>query len=114
MARDPNRTERIAELRQKFGRQPLPETSNPVPATPREAQPRFRGLESGHRACQGCGEALAARLVMECAGPDVMVANAPGAWRCSPRLAAIGLASALGAFACSKTPPPSLRAWKRR
>lgn len=44
----------------------------------REEQPRFCGLESGHRACQGCGEALAARLVMESAGPDVMVANATG------------------------------------
>lgn len=44
----------------------------------RATQPRFCGLESGHRACQGCGEALAARLVMESAGPDVMVANATG------------------------------------
>lgn len=44
----------------------------------RNSQPRFCGLESGHRACQGCGEALAARLVMESAGPDVMVANATG------------------------------------
>jgi len=44
----------------------------------RKKQPRFRGLESGHRACLGCGEALASRLVMESAGPDVMVANATG------------------------------------
>ncbi|SDG84266.1 thiamine pyrophosphate-dependent enzyme [Roseospirillum parvum] len=44
----------------------------------RRRQPRFRGLEAGHRACQGCGEALGARLVMEAAGPDVMVANATG------------------------------------
>jgi pyruvate ferredoxin oxidoreductase beta subunit len=44
----------------------------------RRKQPRFRGLESGHRACLGCGEALAARLVMESVGPDVMVANATG------------------------------------
>jgi pyruvate ferredoxin oxidoreductase beta subunit len=44
----------------------------------RRKQPRFRGLESGHRACLGCGEALAARLVTEAAGPDVMVANATG------------------------------------
>lgn len=44
----------------------------------RRRQPRFRGLESGHRACQGCGEALAARLVTEAAGPDVVVANATG------------------------------------
>ncbi len=44
----------------------------------RRKQPRFRGLESGHRACQGCGEALAARLVTEAAGPDVILANATG------------------------------------
>lgn len=44
----------------------------------RKKQPRFRGLESGHRACLGCGEALAARLVIEATGPDVLVANATG------------------------------------
>ncbi|TRD22886.1 thiamine pyrophosphate-dependent enzyme [Palleronia caenipelagi] len=70
---------RLAELRQKFGRVPEgPSDPKPGTVSPREAQPRFRGLESGHRACQGCGEALAARLVMECAGPDVIVANATG------------------------------------
>ena len=44
----------------------------------RSKQPRFRGLESGHRACLGCGEALAARLVTEAAGPDVILTNATG------------------------------------
>ncbi len=44
----------------------------------RRHQPRFQGLEPGHRACLGCGEALAARLVTESAGPDVMIANATG------------------------------------
>jgi pyruvate ferredoxin oxidoreductase beta subunit len=44
----------------------------------RGTQPRFQGLESGHRACQGCGQALAARLTLEAAGPDVAVANATG------------------------------------
>jgi pyruvate ferredoxin oxidoreductase beta subunit len=44
----------------------------------RKLQPRYRGLESGHRACQGCGEALAARLVIEAAGPDVILTNATG------------------------------------
>jgi pyruvate ferredoxin oxidoreductase beta subunit len=44
----------------------------------RRSQPRFQGIESGHRACLGCGEALAARLVTEAAGPDVMIANATG------------------------------------
>jgi pyruvate ferredoxin oxidoreductase beta subunit len=53
------------------------EVSIPV-ADLRAKQPRFRGMESGHRACLGCGEALAARLVMESAGPDVMLANATG------------------------------------
>jgi pyruvate ferredoxin oxidoreductase beta subunit len=53
------------------------ETAIPISKL-RKKQPRFRGLESGHRACLGCGEALAARLVTESAGPDVMVANATG------------------------------------
>jgi len=44
----------------------------------RRRQPRYDGLEAGHRACQGCGQALAARLVTEAAGPDVVVANATG------------------------------------
>lgn len=44
----------------------------------RAMQPRFTGLESGHRACQGCGQALAARLVLEASGPEVYVANATG------------------------------------
>ncbi len=33
---------------------------------------------SGHRACIGCGEALAVRLVMKALGRDVVVANATG------------------------------------
>jgi pyruvate ferredoxin oxidoreductase beta subunit len=44
----------------------------------RRQQPRFTGIDSGHRACLGCGEALAARLVTEAAGPDVIYANATG------------------------------------
>ena len=44
----------------------------------RRMQPRFTGMDSGHGACQGCGQALAARLVLEAAGPDVIVANATG------------------------------------
>ncbi|MEW6120143.1 MAG: thiamine pyrophosphate-dependent enzyme [Pseudomonadota bacterium] len=54
-----------------------PETPIPL-ADLRRSQPRFQGIESGHRACLGCGEALAARLVTEAAGPDVMIANATG------------------------------------
>lgn len=44
----------------------------------RSRQPAFRGLDAGHLACQGCGQALAARLVTEAIGPDVMIANATG------------------------------------
>ena len=81
MAPRSDNSKRLNELRMKHGRPPAgpsePKAAKPEP-TLREQQPRFRGLESGHRACQGCGEALAARLVMESAGPDVMVANATG------------------------------------
>ncbi len=41
-------------------------------------QPAFRGLDAGHMACPGCGQALGARLVTEAIGPDVIVANATG------------------------------------
>jgi pyruvate ferredoxin oxidoreductase beta subunit len=41
-------------------------------------QPAFRGLDAGHLACPGCGQALAARLVTEAIGPDVIIANATG------------------------------------
>ncbi|MGB0748433.1 MAG: thiamine pyrophosphate-dependent enzyme [Magnetospiraceae bacterium] len=68
---------RLAELRQKFNR-PAPPPEAKQTADIRAKQPRFRGLEAGHRACQGCGEALAARLVTEAAGPDIMIANATG------------------------------------
>ena len=70
---------RLDELRRKFGRVPAAPGEEPARRLPpRAAQPRFRGLEAGHRACQGCGEALGARLVTEAAGPDVMIANATG------------------------------------
>lgn len=44
----------------------------------RQQQQRFQAMTPGHRACLGCGEALAARLVTEAAGPDVVIANATG------------------------------------
>lgn len=44
----------------------------------RRKQPRFSAIESGHRACLGCGQALAVRLVTEATGPDIMIANATG------------------------------------
>jgi len=37
-----------------------------------------RGFYPGHRACAGCGQATAARLVMETVGPNCIVANATG------------------------------------
>ena len=40
--------------------------------------PQFEAIASGHRACQGCAEMLAQRLVLKAAGPDVIVANATG------------------------------------
>lgn len=33
---------------------------------------------AGHRACQGCGEALAIRLMCKALGPDTVIANATG------------------------------------
>lgn len=35
-------------------------------------------LTCGHRACAGCGEALGAKLVMDAAGPNTMVATSTG------------------------------------
>jgi len=37
-----------------------------------------RGFLPGHRACAGCGQAAAVRLVMEIAGPKSIAANATG------------------------------------
>ena len=37
-----------------------------------------RGFLPGHRACAGCGQATAVRLVMETVGPQCIVANATG------------------------------------
>lgn len=44
----------------------------------RQRQGRYSALDSGHRACLGCGQAIAVRLVTEATGPDIMVANATG------------------------------------
>ncbi len=56
----------------------MAEGKAPAHADLRRSQPSFRGLDSGHFACPGCGQALAARLVTEAAGPDVVIANATG------------------------------------
>ena len=72
---------RLEQLRKKLGRPPVEPDDEPAKGSAadlRQRQPRFRGLEAGHRACQGCGEALGARLVTEAAGPDVILTNATG------------------------------------
>ncbi len=40
--------------------------------------PKHEGFAPGHRACIGCGEALAVRLACKAIGPNVIVANATG------------------------------------
>lgn len=35
-------------------------------------------LECGHTACSGCGQSMAAKLVFEATGPDVIIANSTG------------------------------------
>ncbi|HEC28527.1 MAG TPA: pyruvate ferredoxin oxidoreductase [Gammaproteobacteria bacterium] len=39
---------------------------------------RHNVLTSGHRACSGCGEAMAARMVTDIIGPDAVYINATG------------------------------------
>jgi len=39
---------------------------------------RHNVLTSGHRACSGCGEAMAARMVTDLIGPDAIYINATG------------------------------------
>ncbi len=40
--------------------------------------PREEFFTSGHRACQGCGEALAVRWVCKAIGKDAIIAHATG------------------------------------
>ncbi len=47
-------------------------------STPEFTYEASRGFQPGHRACAGCGQAVAARLVMEVAGPNTIVCNATG------------------------------------
>ncbi len=55
---------------------------NPSMRAIQAAQDRPNALTSGHRACQGCGEALAARYAIDAAchatGGQIMIANATG------------------------------------
>ena len=40
--------------------------------------PEFEGISPGHRACQGCAEVLAMRMVMKALGEDVIAVSATG------------------------------------
>ena len=40
--------------------------------------PKLDGLAPGHRACIGCGEALAVRIAMKAMGPNIIIANSTG------------------------------------
>lgn len=55
---------------------------NPQDRTVQSSQERFNSLNSGHRACQGCGEALGARYAVDAAleatDRQLMAANATG------------------------------------
>lgn len=55
---------------------------NPQERTVQASQERFNALNSGHRACQGCGEALGARYAVDAAveatGGQIIVTNATG------------------------------------
>lgn len=48
--------------------------------TPKTNKPKIEEslLAPGHKACAGCGEALAARIVMDAAGKDIIVATCTG------------------------------------
>ena len=44
----------------------------------RVSRPRLDGFAPGHRACIGCGEALAVRIACKAIGSNIIVANATG------------------------------------
>jgi len=46
--------------------------------------PKIDGLAPGHRACTGCGEALAVRIACKAMGRNVIVATPRVVWRSSP------------------------------
>ena len=78
---------------------------------------RSNTLTSGHRACQGCGEALGARYAldaaMRAAGDRVIAANATGCLECSRRRIPRARGSCPGSTRSSGTPPPWRRASPR-
>jgi len=56
--------------------------STAIATTPAIAKPKTKQSPSlfsaGHRACAGCGQAIAARTVANALGPDTIIANATG------------------------------------
>ena len=81
---------------------------------------RWNTLTSGHRACQGCGEALGARYALDSAaaasGGDIVAVNATGCLEVFSTRSRRGRFP--GCILCSATPPQSqpgpLRAWRPR
>lgn len=50
-----------------------------MPTKPTTAKPKTKLMFApGHRACAGCGQAIAAKLVAETLGPNTIIANATG------------------------------------
>ncbi len=71
---------------------------------------RTNSLNSGHRACQGCGEALGARYAidaaMEATGKQLIAANATGCLEVfSTPYPGDLLADSRGSIRCSAMPP---------
>lgn len=62
---------------------------DPTDRTVQSSQERHNALNSGHRACQGCGEALGARYAVDAAfaatNGQIIATNATAAWKSSPR-----------------------------
>ena len=69
---------------------------------------RSNALTCGHRACQGCGEALGARYAMDVAmratGGNLIAVNATRCWKSSPRLIPKHRGKCLGCTRCSAMP----------
>jgi len=88
-----------------YGRQPaVNEELPPLQATTERAN----AITSGHRACQGCGEALGARYALDAAmaltDGQLIAANATGCWKCSPPPIRKRPGSCPGSIPCSAMP----------
>ena len=77
---------------------------------------RFNSLTSGHRACQGCGEALGARYAVDAAMRAVngrLAAANAGAWRSSRPHIQKQVGNYLGSTHFLATLPRWLQVWRR-